>query len=463
MKSHVKIPLIFIALLFNLSFCKDITPEIQLESPPSAKAKYIFLFIGDGMGQAHIDIAEAYQKSQKGSSLSFTGFPYQCKTTTYNEQGYITDSAAAATALATGQKTYNGLISQNINGKNLKTIVEILADKGMKTGIISSVSMDHSTPGAFYAHSVSRYNYYQIAMQAATSPVDYFGGGPFLDSYVPSDQLNPKEAMVDAGWIVSEDPFRIHFQGDIRSKLYTYQPNRNNEKDSLPYCIDATTEDVSMADFTEIGIKRLKNPKGFFMMIEGGKIDWASHANDIATMVHEVIGFSKAVEKAIDFYNEYPDETLIIVTADHETGDLEYDPHAGTIEAIAGQKLSFQMIDTFLVNWLLSFYPISAEQIEALFGIYFGLRDISPEEFGLLNQGLDSQLSLGYSYYKQTSQGEFSSAVTSIIAARSGVFWNSHSHTSTPVSTYAIGNHAESFRGQNDNTDIFNHILSALE
>ncbi|MCL2207297.1 MAG: alkaline phosphatase [Fibromonadales bacterium] len=278
---------ITIAACFNPVVVSEPIPE------PVVKPKNIFLFIGDGMGFAHIAVAEAF------TSLSFTQFPVMGMATTRSADSYVTCSAAAATALATGSKTNNGMIALDASGKPLRSMAFDFRDAGYKVGIATTVSIDHATPAAFYANDVSRNNYYSIASQLAPSGFDFFAGEAFLDPREVYEQISQAGYSV----VYSKEEFE---QVQLSQKLLMSQ----------------NSEIWTLADFVSIGIERLDNSQGFFFMAEGGKIDWRAHDNNGEGVVKEMAGFSDAIAVAFEFYKKHPNETLIVVTADHGTGGI---------------------------------------------------------------------------------------------------------------------------------------------
>jgi len=259
----------------------------------AAQPKNIFLFIGDGMGFAHVSVAEAF------IPLSFTQFPVLGMAANRSANSYVTCSAAAATALATGVKTNNGMIAMDPSGKPLKSIAFDFKNAGCKIGIATTVPIDHATPAAFYAIDRSRDNYYSIASQLAPSGFDFFAGSKLTD---PRDV---NEKIIQAGYAIV----------NTKEELAQAQP----AKKILMHNVGKVW---TLADITKIGIERLDNSHGFFFMVEGGKIDWAGHNNDSAGVINEMSGFSQAVAVALEFYKKHPNETLIIVTADHGTGGI---------------------------------------------------------------------------------------------------------------------------------------------
>ena len=267
--------------------------------------KYVFLFIGDGMSYPQINSAEIflgkqyYKDSQIGiQKLNFSQFPVAGVCTTFDAESFIPDSASTATSISTGNKTLGGVINMDVEKKkSFKTITEMVKEKGYKVGIISSVSLDHATPAAFYAHQPSRNNYYEIAIELANSNFDFFGGGGFKQ---PTGKNKDKPDVIE---IAKNNGFKyVNTKEEILNlnaesgRVIAVNPILDSDK-ALPYEIDRDADDLSLADFVRKGIDVLNNPNGFFMMVESGKIDWAGHANDAATNIKDVLAFDDAVAK----------------------------------------------------------------------------------------------------------------------------------------------------------------------
>ena len=282
------------------------------------KAKYVFYFIGDGMGFNHVSVTEYWLGHTEGvfdsRPLAFSQFPVLGWAVTHSASNLITDSAAAGTALSTGSKTDNGMLGVAPDTTKLESIASKIHNAGYKVGISSTVGINHATPGAFYGHSASRSNYYDIAMEIPASGFE-FG----------MDEFYGMKAGAGKMMLLQED---------------------GRMKTELPYAIDMTDGDMTQADLVKASIDFLYDGdgQGFFVMSEGGRIDWASHGNDTKTMILETLSLSEAVAEAVKFYNEHPDETLIVVTADHETGGLTmswksgYDVYFDKIENIGKSK-----------------------------------------------------------------------------------------------------------------------------
>ena len=281
--------------------------------------KYIFLFIGDGMGVGTLTYSEMIA-GEKGDTLCFSQFPVTGLTTTHSADDLVTCSAAAATALASGEKTNNHILNIAPDSvRFLMPISKIVHQKGYGVGIATTVSLDHATPAGFYAHSLSRKNYYDIAKQLPASGFEFFAGSGFLKPE-PKDSVSIFTLLRESGYAIHTSIEEGRRSRSLKNVLIQSQDKDNAQ---LPYSIHKNKDDFTLAQMTQLGIEKLSAlNKPFFFMIEGGLIDWAAHDNLEQELYGEVKEFSKAIEVALAFYKKHPQETLIIVTADHETGGV---------------------------------------------------------------------------------------------------------------------------------------------
>ena len=292
------------------------------------KAKYVFYFIGDGMGFNHVSVTEYWLGYTEGvfdsRPLTFSQFPVLGWAVTHSASNLITDSAAAGTALSTGSKTDNGMLGVTPDTTMLESIASKIHNAGYKVGISSTVGINHATPGAFYGHSASRSDYYDIAMEIPGSGFEFFAGGGVIESTgEDGDKTSVYDLIEKNGYIIAEGMEEFHSMKTSAGKMMLLQED-GRTKTELPYAIDMKEGDMTQADLVKASIDFLydRESPGFFVMSEGGRIDWASHGNDTKAMIFETLSLSDAVAEAVKFYNEHPDETLIVVTADHETGGL---------------------------------------------------------------------------------------------------------------------------------------------
>lgn len=455
--------------------------------------KYIFLFIGDGMSYPQVQSASYYLGASKSNggveteALSFMDFPVAGAAQTYDSTSFCPDSASTATSISTGYKTYSGTINMDTS-KTVKyeTIAEKLKEQlGYKIGVLTTVNLNHATPAAFYAHQASRNSYYEIGEEMISSNFDYFAGGGLLK---PTGNDKDKTSLYDlaeaSGYKV------IKTQAEAESLTVTdgkaiVIAEHLADADALSYSIDAESSEWSLADYVAKGIDVLDNEKGFFMMVEGGKIDWACHANDAASSINDTIALSSAVDEAIKFYNEHPDETLILVTGDHETGGLtigyagtNYDTYLTNLE---NQKISYAKFDS---DYVTNYKANQTDFKEVLKDIKkeFGLLTSSDKEASLsknanlvltdyelnqLKKAYERTLTKGTGKQSEMTQEEYALygtyepltvTITHLLNNKSGISFTSYAHTGLPVPVFATGSGAELFEGFYDNTNIYDNL-----
>ena len=380
------------------------------------KAKYVFYFIGDGMGFSHISLAEGYLATKSGKigndPLCFTQFPVMGMATSYSANKYITCSSAAGTALATGAKTNNGMLGTTPDSSNLTAISYKIHNAGFPVGVTTSVTIDHATPGSFYANSTARSDYYGISEQLATSGFEFFGGGGF---YGAKDKRHQEKSLYE---IAAENGYEFAYgvedykakKSQGAEKVILFQEDEAKRNNDLPYVHERVEGDLTLPEVVTAAVDFLNNENGFFLMVEGGKIDWAAHSNELVGTVFELLDFDQAIAVAYEFYKQHPDETLIVVTADHETGGV-------TLGRGKGYAYDLSVIDKVA----------GAEGAEGT--------DVS-------------------NYMQDISNDSLS------VAAQIG--WTTTSHTGGAVPVFAVGAGSEMFAGRQDNTDIPKKICKAM-
>ena len=313
--------------------------EAQTSEAEGTIPKYVFLFIGDGMSYPQIQMTnyflsanaaqenpemvtvdgEEKQALSSKNNLTMLSFPVSGSAQTYDSTSFAPDSASTATSIATGYKTWSGSINVSTDfTQEYETIAEKLkSQKDYKIGIISSVNINHATPAAFYAHQESRSNYYEIGEEMIESGFDYFAGGALLEPTGPDEDKEDLYARAEqAGYQVVRTQAEAEALTADSGKALLIDEHLA-DSDSMAYGLDLQEGQWSLADYVDKGIEMLDNDTGFFMMVEGGKIDWACHANDAGSTLSDTIELDEAVEQAVEFYKEHPDETLILVTGDH--------------------------------------------------------------------------------------------------------------------------------------------------
>lgn len=284
-----------------------------------APPKNVIILIGDGMGFEHVRAAGIYKNGSPGT-LMMESFPHQGQVTTYSASSPVTDSAAAATAIATGYKVNNGVVSVATpgDGGELETLLEYFKTLGKSTGLVTTTNVTHATPACFGAHESSRYSYSAIANDYLnqTRPNVLFGGG--------GSGMSVSSAQA-AGYTVVTDAAGMLALNTETANMVSGQFGSGG----LPYEFDGLDNLPHLSEMTETALKILDNdPDGFFLMVESGLIDWASHINNFSKAVLETIEFDNAVQEVLAWAAGRTD-TLIIVTADHETGGLNVDANNG--------------------------------------------------------------------------------------------------------------------------------------
>ena len=489
-----------LSALIGLSAIASLNAETKITVPATGKGtpKYVFVFIGDGMSYPQIQSAAYYtgkdaagivdvvKKSENPSdspemkALSFYQFPVAGSASTYDATSFAPDSASTATSIFTGYKTHSSSINVDITKKiKYRTIAEQLRDqKKYKIGVISTVNLNHATPAATYAHQASRKSNYPIGQELVSSNFEYFAGGALMDS---QDKNKDKTSIYD---LAKNAGYKVCFDQKSAAAL------KNGDKalviaetladsDSMSYDNDRKEGEWALRDYVRKGIEVLDNKTGFFMMVEGGKVDWACHANDARSSIADTLALSEAVEEAISFYNKHPKETLILVTADHETGGLTIG-YAGTdynlfFRTLDSQKISYAKFDSDYVSAYkkngTSFEAVMKD-VEKLFGLKMPGADGSNKNGGLVLT--DYELSRIKTAYEKTIKNDnnrnqmeydiygtyepLTITITHILNAKSGLGWTSNSHTGLPVPVFALGAGQEEFKGFYDNTEIYKKL-----
>ena len=434
------------------------------------QAKYIFFFIGDGMGLNQIQMTELYGAELQGNigitSLLFTQFPMATIATTYSATNGVTDSAASGTALATGVKTRNGCIGvMKDKVTPLKSIAVRAREAGCKVGVASSVAVNHATPAAFYAHNENRKNYNAIGHDLVAAGFDFYGGADFW-GVTPQDSIGLYDLARSNGYTITRGYKEFQKKARMSDRMILFQKIAVSKIDSrtTPYAIDRQKTDLTLSEITRAGIKVLtKDPKkGFFFMIEGGSIDWACHSNDAATVIHEVQDLDRAIGVAYEFYQQHPDETLIVVTADHETGGLGLGTgsYELNLSVLSNQKISEREFSKVLgnlrkkYNGLVS-WDIVKNSLSENFGFWKKIRLTLQQEERLkiaYESSFINSASLVVSEYQKDET--IAAEAKKIINEIALVDWISKGHSASFVPVFALGAGAENFQSRTDNAEI---------
>ena len=442
------------------------------------QAKYVFYFIGDGMGLNQVNTTEMYLGEKQGrigtEPLCFASFPVAGMATTFSASNSITDSSAGGTALATGVKTYNGAIGVDANKERVMSVAERAKRAGKKVGVTTSVSIDHATPAAFCGHQPDRSMYYEIALQLPEAGFDFYAGSGFLK---PARTFDKKDApsiypiIEQAGYTIARGIDEYQAKAGDADKMVLIQKD-GTDASSLPYAIDRNEGDMTLAQITESAIDFLSrdNKKGFFLMVEGGKIDWACHSNDPATMVKEVIDMDNAVRVAYEFYKKHPKETLIVITADHETGGLGLGNSNYTLnlKSLDCQKQSVDLLSRAITDLRKAKgNKATWEDVKALLTERMGFwGELTPtwEQEKMLRDEFESSFVRNKVVFEESlySKTEPLAAVAKkVLSQMSKLGWTTGSHSAEYVPVFAVGAGSKLFMGKMDNTDIPKRIAKA--
>lgn len=491
---------------------RPVTEDLSLVN--ENQAKYVFLFIGDGMGNIPVSAAEYYLGPDNGNEgsgiatpqpLNFSQFPVIGLQSPTDADHYVPDSSATATAFGNGVK-----IDSNVTGltpgytEQTESIAEKAKNDGKAIGILTTVTLNHATPSAFYANVEHRNNYYEIGEQMALSEFDYFAGGSLGHrTGADGDQPDLFELMEENGYTVAET--KEEFDAITAETGKVYAPSSSlagADEASMKFAMDREEGDQTLAEMLAKGIEVLNtNEEGFFIMAESGKIDWAEHANDAAATIHEVIDFQDAIQEALEFYYEHPEDTLIVVTGDHPTGgftvgnsetgynsyfhlidnqavsqevftgifeeakaenpEMTFEDFVPVLEENFGFMIDLEVTDEVLTNAEVDAME-EAEAPELMAVTAFELEELRYAfDQSMLNEeernAGQADIMKGYHAYLPIAI-----ASTRLLARKAGFAFTTVDHSSERVPVYAIGAGAAMFEGNFENSDIAYKILAAM-
>ncbi|MCK9225096.1 MAG: alkaline phosphatase, partial [Candidatus Muirbacterium halophilum] len=412
-----------LCMLFVMFFIFSVNAE---------SVKNVIFLIGDGMGIPQITLSRVVNEGH----LVMDTLKYSGLISTHSASNNITDSAAAGTALSTGYKTTNGMIAVTPDGKSVKTILELAKESGRKTGIVTTTTVTHATPACFTAHNAARGNEYEIAENQLLTGADVMLGGGFKRYAKILDKVSAKNYQL----VKTRDELTNIKSGKVLG-LFT--------ESYMNYELDRTVDEPSIALMTRKALELLKNDNGFFLMVEGGRIDHAAHANDPVGTVYDTLAFDKAVNEALSFAKLNRD-TLIVVTADHSTGGLalgkkkyEYFP-----EVLKG----FQHTPDFIISLMKPDFSDAREIMEKYTGYKWDDKDVKTV--------MAEKDCKRPSYYSLGGQATY--VFTKIINNKAMIDWTTSDHEGSMVAVMADGINANLFTGMLDNTDIPVKIAEAM-
>lgn len=452
----------------------------------AAAPKYVFLFIGDGMSTPQRMVAEEFSRATGTGPLAMNALPYQCTTRTRAANAVITDSAAAATAIACGEKANNGALGITPDGRRLESVAELAKKRGMKVGILTTVPIVHATPAGFYAHRTSRGDSYGIALDLLASKFDFFAGGGVYDKFDDTSHAEYRGNVFD---LAARDGYAV-----VRDKasFAALKPGCGKvwgvfAKDALVYAIDGrTAKQPELSTMVEKAIELLDGPQGFFIMAEGGALDWGAHANDAATVLREAVSLDQAVKVALAFQRRHPAETLVVTTGDHETGGMAMG-FAGLgyklyVKLLAHQTCSAEVFSSRIAERIKNDPDLSFDAVKPLVTESFGLlfdaarADTEEKKLLLLTAGEVKELEKAFqadvafakarrketTKYDESRRRKFASTCRRLLSNHAGIGWTSGAHTALPTMTTAQGCGAEGFVGFLENTDIAARLKALL-
>lgn len=441
-------------------------------SATAATPKYVFYFIGDGMGPGQTMTTANYYRMALGDTagLPMMSLPVNSYVTTHSYSSPVTDSAAAGTALSTGHKTRNGMIGMSADTTVVYSVAKKFHDAGYGVGIITTTAADDATPSSFYAHVPNRNMFYEIGRQAGESGYEVIGGASLRGTNGGNNDLM---SYIESCGVEVVKGIEAMRKSDSRRVLLL--PDVYVDNNDIGYAVDSIAGALTLEQMTSATIDHLMKhtPEGFFIMAEGGSIDHACHSNDGGTAIRETIAFNEAISRAIDFYKERPDETLIVITADHETGGMTVgNGHTGYNyypQYLVPQKASKSSFSRYCDKLTHDKTPITWEEMKQVLTDTFGFYTVVP-----ISDGDDKRLQQAFrkafiegsderteSLYSNI--GSFSNEVFDMLNRIAGVGWISGSHSGNYVPLFAIGVGSELFMGQNDNTRVPVKILKAAQ
>ena len=464
--------LAIVLLVLTVSWLSTFPAAGQSPAPKSAVPKYIFIFLADGAGIPHMEITRQYNRLIHNEGLVITDKVIKEGTlgliTTHAADSLSTDSAAAATALASGCKAKIGSIGMCADGTVPKTVLEIAKEKGMRVGLLTNSTIYDASPAAFLCHVRSRRDHGAIVDRYVEFEPDLILGGG-RDQFLPKSQAGSRRS--DETDIIASLTKKGYLYVSNKQELEQAQRGKvlglfSLAEMSLEIDRDSKSE-PSIYDMTRTAIRLLheKSPRGFVAFIENENIDTAGHLTDIAALIHDFREFDRAVGLAYDFYKKYPQETLILVTSDHETGGLSFTMALRDLDSskggnqIAGRLDDLKKIQSISISLkkateILGPQP-TLDSIDRLMKDHFSGFVLAPD----IKEAMLKRRPLSRTIYADV----IANALGMMVANNTQAYWQTTSHTNHPVFVAALGPGAEKFRGYQDNADFGRNLKAILE
>jgi len=458
----MKILLSTLFISLSLSACTT-SESTTVTSPALDSPRNIIMVVGDGMGPAYTTAYRYFNDNPETNAIEETVFDRHLvgMASTYPARvsGYVTDSAAAATALATGVKSYNGAIGMDVDKKPVESVLEWAKKQGKKTGVVVTSQINHATPASYLAHNESRRNYNEIADTYIDEGIKadlYLGGG--WQYYIREDR-NLVNEFKSAGF---------HYLDDFQSldKLPQQKPVLGLfAKVGLPWALD-DKDKLRLSTMTKAATKQLESNQGYFLLVEASQVDWAGHSNDIASAMAEMTDLAKTMEYLEHYVKNNPD-TLVVLTADHSTGGFtiaangkyEWKPDVLRTMKSSPEKVAKHLVDMDITvkstSDLLNFAVTPAEVNLLQHAKTQGAKEVI--DFKKLDKNAQQQMKK-----KPSIKNSIYVAVKKLIDQRTNSGWTSGGHTAIDVPVFAFGKRSELFHGNIDNTDVAKKIFTLL-
>ena len=445
-----------------LSFilCLSVSLAALAQSP-----KYIFYFIGDGMGLAPVMVTEAYNRTvlNNPEHLQMLQFPVVSYATSYSANNQITDSAAAGTALSTGHKTNNGMVGVTPDSIPVYSVAKSLKENGYGVAIATTVTLNDATPAAFYGHAASRKWYYETGSDIIDSNYDFFAGYNLLSrNNNTGEETDMYDRIKKAGYTFATGKAEYE---KVKNKNKIILLNTPNNQGHCGYTVDSLgSENFNVPYLTTTALNHLQrvSPDKFFMMIEGGNIDWAAHSNDPG-VVKSILDFDEGIKVAYEFYKQHPEETLILVTADHNTGGLTFGKKGNkriTLKNLDYQKVSISMFESHIkqlqkdgksITW-----DYMKNYIKDNLGLYGAIK-VEDNDDKLIQESFNKTFVEKETEDVKTLYATYSNFVADVFGVfckYTGFGWTTTGHTGDFTPVFAIGVGADEFNGLNNNIDL---------
>lgn len=451
---------------FLLTLFAGVALSAAAQSP-----KYVFYFIGDGMGMGPIMAAQNYNREVLGNELplNMMQFPVVGWSQTWSANSDVTDSAAAGTALATGSKTRNYMLGMNADTVAVNSVAKVLHDNGWGVAVATSVAPDDATPGAFYTHVPNRSMFYEIGCDMAASGYEFVAGAGLRGTMTDGKPNDLLDRFALEGVQIVRGPEGIkNMYSDHVLLLNAEDASEHN----IGYTIDSIQGALTLPLITQAALTQLErtSPDHFFMMIEGGNIDHALHGNDAGASIKEILNFDSAIGIAFDFYRAHPDETLIVVTADHDTGGMALvNPRGGKggLANIDRQKVSKEEFSNFCKAMLRTRNIFTWNDMKEYMAENLGFFThipVSEKAEKRLRKLFDDTFELRNTADQKTLYANFNAfavEVFNMFNDAAGVAFCTTGHSGNVVPVFAVGPGADTLKGFNNNTDIPAAILKA--